>query len=94
MENLAWRPVELARSLADRTERNSTNSSRPPSSDDPYRRGETRERAETDKDRTDKDEKRRQSPRSYIERDRRGTVVSNKSPWRLSPHLVAGKKMS
>ena len=40
LEELAWRLHELARSLANRAGEDSTTSSRPPSSDDPYRRGE------------------------------------------------------
>jgi len=39
LENLTWRLHELARSLANRVGDDSTTSSRPPSSDDPYRRG-------------------------------------------------------
>lgn len=39
LEELAWRLVELARSQANRLGQDSSNSSRPPSSDDPYRRG-------------------------------------------------------
>ena len=38
LEELAWRWRELARSLANRAGEDSTTSSRPPSSDDPYRR--------------------------------------------------------
>jgi transposase len=38
LEDLAWRWHELARSLANRAGEDSTTSSRPPSSDDPYRR--------------------------------------------------------
>ena len=45
LEELTWQLVELARSLADKTKQNSTNSSRPPSSDDPYRRRDERQRA-------------------------------------------------
>jgi hypothetical protein len=35
LEELTWQLVEIARSLADKAKQNSTNSSRPPSSDDP-----------------------------------------------------------
>jgi transposase len=45
LEELTWQLVELARSLAEKTKQNSTNSSRPPSSDDPYRRRDERQRA-------------------------------------------------
>ena len=45
LEELTWQLVELARSLADKAKQNSTNSSRPPSSDDPYRRRDERQRA-------------------------------------------------
>ena len=38
LEDLAWRFRELARTLANRLGEDSTTSSRPPSSDDPYRR--------------------------------------------------------
>src|SRR4051794_41615520 len=38
LEDLAWRFRELARTLANRLSEDSTTSSRPPSSDDPYRR--------------------------------------------------------
>jgi hypothetical protein len=40
LEELAWRWRELARSLANRAGEDSSSSSRPPSSDDPYRRDE------------------------------------------------------
>src|SRR3954465_10190759 len=40
LEDLAWRFRELARTLANRLSEDSTTSSRPPSSDDPYRRGQ------------------------------------------------------
>ena len=40
LEDLAWRLRELARTLANRAGEDSTTSSRPPSSDNPYRRGE------------------------------------------------------
>ena len=40
LEELAWRLHELARSLANRAGEDSSTSSRPPSSDDPYRREE------------------------------------------------------
>ena len=49
LEELAWQLVEVARSLADKAKQNSTNSSRPPSSDDPYRRREQRQKARNDK---------------------------------------------
>jgi transposase len=42
LEELAWQLIEVARSLASRAQENSTNSSRPPSSDDPYQRSERR----------------------------------------------------
>ena len=45
LEELTWQLVELARSLADKAKQNSTNSSRPPSSDDPYRRRADRQKA-------------------------------------------------
>jgi len=38
LEALTWQVIELARSLANRLREDSTNSSRPPSSDDPYRK--------------------------------------------------------
>ena len=38
LEDLAWRQAEALRSLANRLREDSTTSSRPPSSDDPYRR--------------------------------------------------------
>ena len=43
LEELTWQQVEIARSLADKAKQNSTNSSRPPSSDDPYRRRDERQ---------------------------------------------------
>jgi len=45
LEDLAWRFRELLRSLANRLGEDSTTSSRPPSSDDPYRRDPRREPA-------------------------------------------------
>ena len=49
LEDLTWHLVEVARSLANKVEQNSTNSSRPPSSDDPYRRRAQRQQARSDK---------------------------------------------
>ncbi len=49
LEELTWQLVEVARSLADKVKQNSTNSSRPPSSDDPYRRRDERQQARNDK---------------------------------------------
>ena len=40
LEDLAWLFREVARTLANRLGEDSTTSSRPPSSDDPYRRGQ------------------------------------------------------
>jgi transposase len=45
LEELTWQLVEVARSLAEKVKQNSTNSSRPPSSDDPYRRRDERQKA-------------------------------------------------
>jgi len=45
LEEFAWQVVEYARALANQVKQDSTNSSRPPSSDDPYRRGAERARA-------------------------------------------------
>ena len=50
LEDLAWRLHELARSLANRLGEDSTTSSRPPSSDDPYRRDQRGEPAAADPD--------------------------------------------
>src|SRR5208283_1058352 len=49
LEELTWQLVEVARSLADKVKQNSTNSSRPPSSDDPYRRRDERQQAKDTK---------------------------------------------
>jgi len=49
LEELTWQLVEIARSLADKAKQNSTNSSRPPSSDDPYRCHDERQKARNDK---------------------------------------------
>lgn len=48
LEKLAWQAVELARDLANRLHQDSTNSSRPPSSDKPYGRGTARAAAKGD----------------------------------------------
>jgi hypothetical protein len=45
LEELTWQLVEVARSLAEKVQQNSANSSRPPSSDDPYRRRDERRTA-------------------------------------------------
>jgi len=45
LEELTWQLVEVARSLAEKVKQNSANSSRPPSSDDPYRRRDERRTA-------------------------------------------------
>src|SRR5512146_2306965 len=51
LENLALQVVDLALHLANRLNLNSSNSSIPPSSDDPYRRQGEREKATADKER-------------------------------------------
>jgi len=48
LEDLAWRLRELARSLVNRAGEDSKTSSRPPSSDDPYRRGARGKTASTE----------------------------------------------
>lgn len=45
LEKLAWQAVELARDLSNRLGQNSSNSSRPPSSDPPWRRSADRQKA-------------------------------------------------
>ena len=50
LEELAWRQREALRLLANRAGEDSTTSSRPPSSDDPYRRGERGKPAAADRD--------------------------------------------
>jgi hypothetical protein len=50
LEEFAWSVVELARRQANRLGGNSSNSSRPPSSDDPYRRGEERAKGDGEGD--------------------------------------------
>jgi transposase len=50
LEDLAWRWRELAKSLANRAGEDSSTSSRPPSSDDPYRREERGKPAAADPD--------------------------------------------
>ena len=44
LEQLAWQAVELARDLSNRLGQNSSNSSRPPSSDPPWRRAADRQK--------------------------------------------------
>lgn len=46
LEKLAWQAVELARDLSNRLGQDSSNSSRPPSSDDPYRRKADRQKVQ------------------------------------------------
>lgn len=53
LEDLAWRFRELARTLANRLCEDSTTSSRPPSSDDPYRRDQTGGKAPAGEDHDD-----------------------------------------
>ncbi len=55
LEELTWQLVEIARSLADKVKQNSTNSSRPPSSDNPYRRRDDRQKAKNAKPRSGED---------------------------------------
>lgn len=45
LETLAWQAVELARDLSNRLGQKSSNSSRPPSSDPPWRRSADRQKA-------------------------------------------------
>src|ERR1035437_4518952 len=53
LEDLAWRFREVARTLANRLGEDSTTSSRPPSSDDPYRRGQRDSKPPADQDHDD-----------------------------------------
>ncbi|MEE3504511.1 hypothetical protein [Acidiphilium acidophilum] len=54
LEELTWDLHELARALANRAGEDSTTSSRPPSSDNPYRRNT---KSEQSSDRSDRDDK-------------------------------------
>lgn len=86
LERLAWRAIEVALALDDKTNQNSTNSSRPPSSDDPYRRGEQREQAKAAKAETDATDPQAEKPAAKPSGKRPGQPGS----WRKQPFVAAG----
>jgi transposase len=93
LEDLAWRLRELARSLANRAGEDSSTSSRPPSSDDPYRR---QERGKPDADDADADPS-ETAPEKAGKPDKNKTGKSaGKQPgakghWRCQPIVVSAE---
>lgn len=94
LEDWAWRSYEWGRSLANQLAQNSTNSSRPPSSDDPYRRsGRGGKKPETD-DRPQPD----QNKKVGAEASAKGKTAkrAGKKPgapgyWRTQPLVTTGE---
>jgi transposase len=95
LEELAWRLHELARSLANRAVEDSTTSSRPPSSDDPYRRGERGRPAASRPDGGDAAETSAAPPESAGKPDETkagraaGKQPGAKGHWRRQPIVVS-----
>jgi transposase len=95
LEELTWQLIEVARSLANRVEQNSTNSSRPPSSDDPYRRRELRQQARSDKtDHADDADGGAGGPASSGVAEQKPAKPAGKRPgmpgfWRRQPMVVS-----
>jgi hypothetical protein len=96
LEELTWQLVEVARSLADKVKQNSTNSSRPPSSDDPYRRRDERQQARNDKGKGEEDAGSGDgaSPSPPGTTDKKPSKPSGKRPgmpgfWRRQPMVVS-----
>lgn len=88
LEELAWHLVEVARSLASRVQENSTNSSRPPSSDDPYRRGERRTERSTGK--RDDEPDGGASSAGPTQKKPAGKQPGMRGFWRQQPVVVSG----
>jgi IS1 family transposase len=93
LEELAWRWREMARSLANHAGEDSSTSSRPPSSDDPYRR---QERGKPDADDADADPS-ETAPEKAGKPDKNKTGKSaGKQPgakghWRCQPIVVSAE---
>jgi IS1 family transposase len=93
LEELAWRWREMARSLANHAGEDSSTSSRPPSSDDPYRR---QERGKPDADDADADPS-ETAPEQAGKPDKNKTGKSaGKQPgakghWRCQPIVVSAE---
>jgi transposase len=81
LEELAWRLHELARLLANRAGEDSSTSSRPPSSDDPYR-GEARSKPAEGGDGEPEERKTGKSA---------GKQPGAKGHWRCQPIVVSGE---
>jgi transposase len=94
VEEWGWRQHELARSLANRLGEDSSTSSRPPSSDDPYRRGE---RGKVAAGAPGGGETSAATPESAGKPEERKTgKAAGKQPgakghWRCQPILVSGE---
>ncbi len=96
LEELAWRLHELARLLANRAGEDSSTSSRPPSSDDPYRREERGKPVAADPDGAAADSS-DTAPEKAGKPDQNKTAKgSGKQPgakghWRCQPIVVSGE---
>jgi len=96
LEELAWRLHELARLLANRAGEDSSTSSRPPSSDDPYRREERGKPVAVDPDGAAADSS-DTAPEKAGKPDQNKTAKgSGKQPgakghWRCQPIVVSGE---
>jgi transposase len=97
LEDLAWRQREALRSLANRLGEDSTTSSRPPSSDDPYRRGEKGKPAAAGADSGKDAETRAARPESAGKADEKksarpaGKRPGAKGFWRSQPIVTSAE---
>jgi transposase len=96
LEDLAWRFREVARTLANRLGEDSTTSSRPPSSDDPYRRGQRDSKPPADQDHDDGGGHDAAAPagKDMAGKDKTPAKPSGKRPgmpghWRRQPIVVS-----
>jgi transposase len=88
LEDLAWRFRDLARSIANRADQDSSTSSRPPSSDDPYRR---QERGKPDVDASETALEQAGKPDKNTTGKSAGKQPGAKGHWRSQPIVVSAQ---
>jgi transposase len=93
LEELAWRWREMARSLANRAGEDSSTSSRPPSSDDPYRRQQRGkpDAAAADADPSDTAPEKAGKPDKNKSGKSAGKPPGAKGHWRCQPIVVSAE---
>jgi hypothetical protein len=89
LEDLAWRQREALRLLANRLSEDSKTSSRPPSSDDPYRRGEKGKPASAEPDGGSKTASTKSGKTGELAKKKAGKPPGTKGFWRSQPIVTS-----